>query len=147
MSRYLIVAHQTATSPELRSKVKALIAEDTAAEFAVLVPAAPGSTFSWEGETVDVAGQRAEASRTLLEAAGATVIRTAVGKEDPLQAIADEIREHPGYHAIVVCTLPPGISRWLSLDLPHRVQRKFRLPVHHVVAEAGTLAAAPRRPH
>lgn len=146
MSRYLIVAHQTATSPELQGKVKALLADDAAAEFAVLVPAAPGSNFSWEGETVDVAEQRAEAARTLLEAAGARVVRTAVGAQDPLLAIIDEMREHPGYQAIVVCTLPPGISRWLSLDLPRRVGRKFRLPVHHVVAEAGTLAA-PRHPH
>jgi hypothetical protein len=146
MSRYLIVAHQTATSPELQRKVKALLADDAAAEFAVLVPTAPGSTFSWEGETVDVAAHRAEAARTLLETAGATVVRTAVGAPDPLVAIVDEVREHPGYHAIVVCTLPPGISRWLSLDLPRRVRRKLRLPVHHVVAEAGTLAA-PRHPH
>ncbi len=146
MSRYLIVAHQTASSPELQSKVRALLAGDAAAEFAVLVPAAPGSTIIWEGETVDVAEQRAQAARTVLEAAGANVVRTAVGAPDPFLAIMDEMREHPGYHAIVVCTLPPGISRWLSLDLPHRVQRKFRLPVHHVVAEAGTLAA-PRRPH
>ncbi len=146
MPRYLIVAHQTATSPELQRKVKALLADDAAAEFAVLVPTAPGSTFSWEGETVDVAAHRAEAARTLLETAGATVVRTAVGAPDPLVAIVDEVREHPGYHAIVVCTLPPGISRWLSLDLPRRVQRKLRLPVHHVVAEAGTLAA-PRHPH
>jgi hypothetical protein len=146
MSRYLIVAHQTATSPELQGKVKALLAADSAAEFAVLVPAAPGANFSWEGESVDVSEQRAEAARTLLEAAGARVVRAAVGPQDPFLAITDEVREHPGYHAIVVCTLPPGISRWLSLDLPHRVQRKFRLPVHHVVAQAGTLAA-PRRPH
>jgi hypothetical protein len=146
MPRYLIVAHQTATSPELQRKVKALLADDAAAEFAVLVPTAPGSTFSWEGETVDVAAHRAEAARTLLKTAGATVVRTAVGAPDPLVAIVDEVREHPGYHAIVVCTLPPGISRWLSLDLPRRVQRKLRLPVHHVVAEAGTLAA-PRHPH
>ena len=74
------------------------------------------------------------------------VVRTAVGAQDPLLAIVDEMREHPGYHAIVVCTLPPGISRWLSLDLPHRVQRKFHVPVHHVVAEAGTLAA-PSHPY
>jgi len=146
MSRYLIVAHQTATSPELERKVKALLAEDTAAEFAVLVPAAPSSSFSWEGESVDVAERRAEAASTLLETAGAKVVRTAVGAQDPLLAIVDEMREHPGYHAIVVCTLPPGISRWLRLDLPHRVQRKFHVPVHHVVAEAGTLAA-PSHPY
>src|SRR2546427_8372527 len=33
-------------------------------------------------------------------------------------------------------TLPPGISRWLKLDLVHRAGRKFGLPVIHVAAEA-----------
>src|SRR2546422_757115 len=48
MSRYLVVTHQTALSPDLHRKVIALIAEDPAAEFAVLVPEAPGLTFTWE---------------------------------------------------------------------------------------------------
>ena len=67
MSRYLVVTHQTALSPDLQRKVRTLVAEDPAAEFAVLVPEAPGLPATWEGETVDVAGQRAEAAKTLLE--------------------------------------------------------------------------------
>jgi hypothetical protein len=141
MSRYLVVAHQTALSPDLQRKVRALIAEDPAAEFAVLVPEAPGVPLTWEGETVDVAAQRAEASRTLLEeTAGARVFRTAVGAPEPLQAIADELRKHPGYDTLVICTLPPGVSRWLKLDLVHRAERKFGLRVIHVVAEASAPA-------
>jgi len=137
MSRYLIVTHQTALSADLQRKVRALLAEDGAAEFAVLVPETPGSTFTWEGETVDVAKQRAEASKALLEeTARARVFRTAVGVSEPLQAITDELLAHPGYDTLVICTLPPGISRWLKLDLVHRAERKFGLPVIHVVAEA-----------
>ena len=136
MSRYLIVTHQTALSPDLQRKVSALVAEDPAAEFAVLVPEAPGLSFTWEGETVDVARHRAEAAKTLLEeTARARVFRTAVGAPDPLQAITDELLMHPGYDALVICTLPPGISRWLKLDLVHRAERKFGLRVIHVVAE------------
>ena len=41
MSRYLVVTHQTALSPDLHHKVSALVAEDPAAEFAMLVPEAP----------------------------------------------------------------------------------------------------------
>jgi PhnB protein len=55
---------------------------------------------------------------------------------DPLQAITDELRTHPGYATLVICTLPPGISRWLKLDLVHRAERKFGLRVIHVVAQA-----------
>jgi len=92
---------------------------------------------------VDMAGQRAEAAKTLLEeTARARVVRTAVGAPDPLQAITDELLARPGYDALVICTLPPGISRWLKLDLVHRAERKFGLRVIHVVAEA----AAPARP-
>jgi nucleotide-binding universal stress UspA family protein len=137
MSRYLVVTHQTALSPALQRQVSALVAEDPAAEFAVLVPEAPGPPLTWEGETVDVATQRAEAARTLLEEkAQARVVRTAVGAPEPMQAIADELRAQPGYDALVICTLPPGVSRWLKLDLVHRAERKFGLRVIHVVAEA-----------
>lgn len=141
MSRYLVVAHQTASSPELQRKVSALVAEDPAAEFAVLVPEEPGSTFTWEGETVDLVRHRAEAAKTLLEEkAGARVFRTAVGAPEPLQAITDELLTHPGYDTLVICTLPPGVSRWLKLDLVHRAERKFGLRVIHVVAEAAAQA-------
>lgn len=136
MSKYLIVAHQTASSPELQGKVSALIAQDPAAEFAVLVPELPGAPLTWEGETVDVAKQRAEAAKAVLEEkVRARVFRTAVGVSDPVQAIADELRAYSGYDTLVISTLPPGMSRWLKLDLVHRAGRKFRLPVMHVVAE------------
>jgi predicted RNase H-like HicB family nuclease len=137
MSKYLIVAHQTVLSPDLQRTVRALMARDPAAEFAVLVPELPGVPVTWEGETVDVARQRADAARALLEeTVGARVFRTAVGAPDPLQAIADELQARPGYDTLVISTLPPGISRWLRLDLVHRAERKFGLPVVHVVAEA-----------
>ena len=143
MSRYLVVTHQTALSPDLQRKVSALIAEDPAAEFAVLVPEAPGVPVTWEGETVDVARHRAEAAKALLEdTVRARVFRTAVGAPEPLQAITDELRMHPDYDTLLICTLPPGISRWLKLDLLHRAERKFGLRVIHVVAEA----LAPARP-
>jgi predicted RNase H-like HicB family nuclease len=136
MAKYLVVTHQTALSPELRRRVSALMAEDAGAEFAVLVPEAP-TTSTWEGETLDGARQRAEAAKALLEdTVGARVVRADVGVTNPLQAIADELGKHPGYDTLVICTLPPGLSRWLRLDLVHQAKRKFGLPVVHVVAEA-----------
>jgi PhnB protein len=147
MSRYLVVTHQTALSPDLQHKVSALVAEDPTAEFAVLVPEAPSVPITWEGETVDVARHRAEAAKTALEeTARARVFRTAVGAPDPLQAITDELLTHPGYDTLVICTLPPGISRWVKLDLVHRAERKFGLRVIHVVAEASAQARKPVKP-
>jgi hypothetical protein len=136
MSRYLVVTHKTALSRDLQHRVRALIAQDPAAEFTVLVPEDPGTPVTWEGETVNAAEQRAEAAKALLEeTAGASVVRAAVGAADPVQAIADELRGQPGYSTLVICTLPPGVSRWLKLDLVHRAERRFGLPVIHVVAE------------
>ncbi len=144
MSRYLVVTHQTAFSPDLHRKVRELIAQDPVAEFAVLVPEAPGPTFTWEGETVGEAKQRAEAAKTLLEeTVGARVLHAAAGAPEPLQAITDELRMHPGYDILVICTLPQGISRWVKMDLVHQAERKFGLRVIHVVAEA---PAPVRRP-
>src|SRR5262245_66510445 len=120
MAKYLVVAHQTALSPDLQRKVQALIAKDPAAEFAVLVPEAAHLPSTWEGETVDVARQRAEAAKTSLEeTAGARVTRTAVGAPEPLQAITDELRASPGYDTLVISTLPPGLRTWLRMDLVH----------------------------
>jgi len=137
MSKYLVVTHQTALSPDLQHTVRALVAEDSSAEFAILVPEAPGLPLTWEGETVNVAAQRADAAKTALEEnVRARVFRTTTGAQDPLRAITDELRMHPGYDTLIICTLPPGISRWLKLDLVHRAERKFGLRVIHVVAEA-----------
>jgi hypothetical protein len=32
-------------------------------------------------------------------------------------------------------TLPSGVSRWLKLDLPHRVEQRFELPVTTVISQ------------
>lgn len=135
MSRFLIVAHHTALTRELQDKVRALAAGDPAAEFAILVPEDPEQNYSWEGESVDVAQLRAEtASEVLQETTGVNVVRAAVGADDPLKAIGDELAAHPGYDGLVICTLPLGISRWLRMDVIHQVSRRFGLPVAHVEA-------------
>ncbi|MEX2178290.1 MAG: hypothetical protein WD801_06240 [Gemmatimonadaceae bacterium] len=142
MPRYLIVAHQTASTPELQSRVAELVAKDRDAEFAILVPELPEENFSWEGERVDIAEQRAEAAKAqLTEAAGAKVVRASVGSSDPLAAIGNELEAHPGYDAIVISTLHIGVSRWLRMDLIHQAGRKFDLPIIHVeTQETGRVA-------
>ncbi len=41
----------------------------------------------------------------------------------------------PPFDEIIVSTLPPGLSRWLRQDLPHRIRRTFELPMYLVVAK------------
>jgi hypothetical protein len=139
MARYLIVAHQTAGSPELLERVKALAAADPAAEFTLLVPATPTGHLlhNWEeGEARQLARRRAEeATRRLIEA-GVAVTAARVGSHSPLEAVGDELQARPGYDRIVLSTFPPGISRWLKGNLPAILERRFRLPVDHVVSPA-----------
>ncbi|MDX6285832.1 MAG: hypothetical protein QOG53_1317 [Frankiales bacterium] len=139
MSRYLIVTHQTARSPELQQKISELIAKDAAAEFSILMPEQE-RTDSWEGgDTLDVAQQRLElAQEELQKNTGASVVRTAVGSSDPLKAIEQELVGHKDYSTILICTLPRGASRWLKRDLIGNAQKKFGLPVIHVVAEGAS---------
>ena len=139
MSRYLVVAHQTATSPELLQRVSEQVAEDPQATFVILVPSTPVvHLLVWEeGETQAVAQKRAEEAKAMFQSRGLKVTRAEVGDSSPLLAIEDELRAHPGEHdSIVLSTLPPGISRWLRLDVHNQAERKFHLPVIHVVAQA-----------
>jgi len=63
-------------------------------------------------------------------------VRTTVGDSSPLRAVAEELGRFPhDYDVIVLSTLPPGISRWLRLDVLTQVKRKFNLPIVQVVAQ------------
>lgn len=138
MARYLLVAHQTAESQELRSRVVDLVQKDPAAEFVLVVPATPvGLLPTIGGETrsaVQVARMRAIRAHASLEEAGARVLAARIGSYDPFVAAEEELRSGH-YDAIVISTLPPGLSRWLRQDLPAKVARRFpNLQLVHVIA-------------
>ena len=145
MTHYLVLAHQTATSRELLHRASELAADDPRATFTLLVPATPvNHLLYWDDrETNQVARERAEEARTLFESRGLNVARAAVGDGWPLLAIEDELRARPGtYDAIILSTLPPGISRWLRLDPHNQAERRFHIPVIHVVSHAPVETAA-----
>ena len=144
MARYLVLAHQTARSPELAAKLKEIAAGDADAEFVLIVPATPiNHRLTWEeGESNVVARRIAEATRDELQQAGLRVTRADIGDPSPVSSIDDELLARPDdYKAIVISTLPPGISRWLKLDLVHRATRRYQLTVFHVVAESAPAPA------
>jgi hypothetical protein len=68
-----------------------------------------------------------------MRSAGLEVTEGKVGDPDPIAAVQDEVN-FASYDEIVVSTLPGGVSKWLKLDLPHRVERSTGLPVTHVTA-------------
>lgn len=135
MSSYLIVAYQTAGGGPLRDAINELMGQDPEAQFVLLVPATRTQhLFTWtEGESNAIAQKRAETAAAKLRDAGITLTEVRVGDPDPFLAVSNEISNSAGYDTIIVSTFPPGVSRWLRLDLPTRLERKFGLPVIHVV--------------
>lgn len=140
MRRYLVVANQTLGGEHLAEKVRACLAAGPS-RFHIVVPATqPHEHAVWtEGEARAIAAQRLERALARFEELGAEA-QGEIGDEDPLQAITDAVRER-AFDEIILSTFPPGLSRWLRQDLPHRVERTFQVPVTHVVGEAEAEAA------
>jgi hypothetical protein len=138
MPSYLIIAHQTATSDELERAVSDLAGDDDGADFWLVVPATPVEhLLTWtEGESQAVATTQADLGRKALEAAGARVLGATVGDASPLDAARDALLERP-FDAVIVSTLPLGVSRWLGMDVVNRLERELDIPVIHVEAEKG----------
>lgn len=135
MRRYLVVANQTLGGEHLEEELRELVSAGPC-RFHVVVPATPPQE-QWvhtEGEAIAIAEERLERALDRFGGLGAEVTGE-VGGHRPLDAIRDAVR-HDDYDGIVLSTLPAGISRWLGMDLPHRVERTFDLPVTHVIAEA-----------
>ena len=133
MRRFLIVANRTLAGPALMDEVLARQAAGPSL-FRIVVPAShdPGSSAWTEGAAVAHARVTLEQAITAFADVGIPVTGS-VGDENPLLAIGDALRD-ASFDEIIVSTLPPGPSRWLKLDLPHRVEREYGLPVTHVVA-------------
>src|SRR5512132_1612286 len=63
------------------------------------------------------------------------------GRRGPALAVEDVLLRGEAFDAIVLSTLPPGPSRWLRLDLPHRLEGKTGLRVIHVIGHPEPAAA------
>jgi nucleotide-binding universal stress UspA family protein len=122
----LIVANLTAASDELGASL-AERAERGPTAFTLIVPATHAD------------GGREAAQRRLTEALerlrGAGLeVDGMVGDPDPFVAIS-EVWNPAQYDAIILSTLPIGVSRWLHAGLPERIFRLTDVPVTHIVAQ------------
>jgi hypothetical protein len=140
MRSILVVANQTLGGEALTRRMR----DATGAQpcrFHLAVPATPPShMLAWsEGEAHVIAQRRLDDALRRLGREGLTVTGE-VADPSPLMAIADALR-HDRYDEVILSTLPVGVSRWLHLDLPSRIRRRFGVPVSHVVADAEPLPA------
>lgn len=147
MPVYLIVANQTLASPTLAAVVAERVARGNAT-FHVVVPATPLPNRLTRDERVatSAAAERLQAVIRRLRDLGAEATGE-VGTSDPVAAATDAIRERP-VDEILLSTLPPGVSRWIGLDVPSRLRASVHVPVTVVtaprqVAGVGTLPTPP----
>ena len=136
MARYLVVAHETVTNPELLKEVRSVQRSDPQAEFVLLVPATPVRHLLRRGDEHDAevrARKLADRARAMFAKKGVNLVDARVGAESPIDAIDDEVKANPGYAGFIISTLPKETSRWLRMDLPRTVGSKYGLPVYHVM--------------
>lgn len=149
VKRYLVVANETLAGDQ----VPALVAERVGAgpsEFHILVPSSPskdtqrlralvGDPISGYS-SVDLVGLQEAQAQDRLRAAERletfvdrlsdyrSMITSEIGRADPFAAIS-QVMGRSSFDEIIISTGLPGVSRWLKLDLPSRVQRAFPIPV------------------
>jgi GABA permease len=134
MSRYLVVANQTLGSRELVAELAAR-RDRGPSTFHLLVPVTHPSGAWAEGQVQAAATQRLEDGMRDLKAQGFDVEAGETGDVSPVRAIGDVLL-HDEFDEIILSTLPPGPSRWLHQDVPHRVSRTYKVPMTHVVAHS-----------
>jgi GABA permease len=134
----LVVASKTADSDELISHLESRAAGGPIA-FTLVVPCGPRSR--------DTAKTRLEAGLRRMRAAGLDVTGELGKDSDPLMAV-HELWDPRRYDEVIVSTLPTSVSRWMRVDLPHRIAKLPGTPVvSHVVARQRTpIPPSPREP-
>jgi hypothetical protein len=128
----LVVANVTGSSPELIQALKERAAQGDC-RFTMIVPATGGGSAGRE-EARTRLGRALEIMREEgLEVEGQ------IGDPDPVAAVTD-LWDPTKFDEVIVSTLPTGTSRWLAIDLPHRLGKLTGVEVRHVVAQP------PRKP-
>jgi hypothetical protein len=154
MRRYLVVANQTLQATELRDELRQRVSAGPCSFFVIVPdtkaaqydPVAVGGVLPQPGmwwwatyyarPATDEEASAQARERLGLMLDGLTALGMPaegdLGSRDPLVAIAKACAGRQ-FDEIIVTTLPQHVSRWLKADLPHQVQRRFRLPVTTII--------------
>jgi hypothetical protein len=127
-TKLLVVANQTVDSDELYDALRER-SERGPLAVTLLVPQDQQAGL----------GHRVNAALERLHAAGVEA-EAMLGDVDPACAVI-EVWDPRRWDEVIVSTLPTGTSRWLQIDLPHRIQRAIDVPVHHIESAASTARA------
>jgi hypothetical protein len=142
--RYLVVANLTAGGEQLVERIRHELRAGPCSFHLVVPASADPRRLTWqEGEVRRTAVRRLDHALSAFRALGADVSGE-VGDWSPMLAVEDVLRTD-GFDEIIVSTLPPGSSRWIRMDLAHRVEQRFDLPVSHVICFGDDLPADDER--
>jgi hypothetical protein len=131
-TRLLVVANRTAGSAELADALRSR-ATSSGVRATIVMPAVLGREAD--------ASDRLDAVVEQLRADGIDA-EGVLGDSDPVNAALD-VWDPRRFDEIIVCTLPPGESTWLHIDLPHRLRRLTDATVQHLVATRPEPAGVP----
>jgi hypothetical protein len=117
----LVVANVTAGSDELIGCLRERAGQG-ACRFTLVMPASGAD-----------ARRRLDEALARMRESGLENVEGKVGDPDPIVAVMD-VWDPMKFDEIIVSTLPTGSSRWLGLDLPHRLEKLTSVTVRHVVS-------------
>jgi nucleotide-binding universal stress UspA family protein len=137
----LVVANKTAGSSELLEALRER-AERGPTRFHLVVPASPrGASWAFDMHSGhDAAEHDLEGALERIRSLGLE-IDGEVGDPDPVAAVSDSANAG-GYDEVIVSTLPKHLSKWLKLDVAHKVAHTTGLPVTHIEAHSRNEAPA-----
>ena len=140
----LVIANVTATSDEVLGALERRAAEGPTT-FTLLVPPSDSSAAAQVA-----AEQRLDDALDRMREHGLRVTGKVVDT-DPITAVLEEF-DPRRFDEIIVVTFPVGTSKWLQVDLPHRIERITAARVNHIVAKAprerpGNVSARPEAAH
>jgi quercetin dioxygenase-like cupin family protein len=130
--RVIVVPTASVSDTLLQTVVWAHAGQD--AQIHVIAPASKISRFDWLTNAEDDArGDALELAEHTAEAAPTENVEALVGDSDPLQAIEDALRRFPADELIII-TLPDESTTGLETGAGAAAQRRFALPITHLIA-------------
>jgi nucleotide-binding universal stress UspA family protein len=148
MRRYLVVANQTLGGEQLSAKLAECMRAGPCRFYLAAPVTQTEASNQWaagglDGEVIPGAYKIAKAlaqgrlqhELARLQEAGADADGEVVDPH-PMDAIR-KLASREDVDEIIVSTLPRRLSRWMAMDLPHRIRRTTSVPVTHISGPAG----------
>lgn len=147
-SRYLLLVDGPVDGDTVRARLRAPESVDVAIH--VVVPAR--DLTEGEEQMVEIEGSAPDAGASpqviaaqwrlrgaidALQTVGFNQVTAAIGDASPVEAIAAAF-DADRFDDVIVVTKPIGLSGWVHLDLPHRIERHLHRPIIHVEVEHAT---------